>query len=696
MKNFLEELKRRNVIKAAIAYVVVAWVVVQVISILAPLFNVPDGVTRFLMVLLFLGFPIWVVFSWVYEATESGVKRTSKVKPGESMSPVINKRLNILIVIMLGVAIAINLLMGNNSFAADPASEETQIMEASIAVLPFDSDSPGEDSEGFSRAMTTDVQNHLARLSKMTVISNTTTERYRDSVKTVPEILSDLKVNYVLEGKVSIYEGQVQVNVQLIDANDHPVWSEVYREEFRDIFSIREKIAKSVADKLSVAISVEEEAALEQIPTKSMEAYRLVYRVERMFNAGEINENPEAIQELLDQAIDLDSTYADAYANKGILVEQNPLLYWPNSDRIADSLYDRALYFDPNNVSALTLKAMNQLKEGRNLREVKKKMEELLSKSPNHPMTYWLATAYYSQPGNLDTKKVLQYYRKLKQLEPFSEEINEALYECLNLNGKYEEAEAMLSDPFLAFGKDERTYNQIFWKGIAKEDPLYFGKGLIEQFEKQLDNPFWNWQVSIYFDWFLNDDEQQLYYAKKAYDLEPSNLDYLHNYIIAVAENGKVEFGVEFLDSLDLINLGMGSSYKDWCYAYLYYEQREFETSLKYILNISDPESEPIYMFIYTQLGEEEIMEKHLKEHGWGINSEDMAIYYAIKGIRDSMYYSLSKVKKKYAGLINSRFEFDPYRKEEQYRNFLRNNYIPVPGEYDPSELEIRSPRAVE
>ena len=152
MNNFLQELKKRNVIKAAIAYAVVSWIILQILSTLLPNFGAPEWVFKTLTLLIFIGFPIWIVFAWIYEVTDEGLKKTSEVSETDSISGVTNKRFNVLIVIGLLVAISILLLKPNQDVTSEVVETATE-KEISIAVLPFDDMSSGGDSQWFCDGM---------------------------------------------------------------------------------------------------------------------------------------------------------------------------------------------------------------------------------------------------------------------------------------------------------------------------------------------------------------------------------------------------------------------------------------------------------------------------------------------------------------------------------------------------------------
>ena len=155
-KQYYSELKRRNVIKSALAYLVVAWVITQILTTVLPTFDAPAYIAKTIIVILVVGFPLWLIFSWVYEITPEGIKKTTNINPDESITPETNNRLNKIIIGALGVAIvllAINLFKGNSTATqtvVEDSVDESIVDDKSIAVLAFADMSPEKDQEYFS------------------------------------------------------------------------------------------------------------------------------------------------------------------------------------------------------------------------------------------------------------------------------------------------------------------------------------------------------------------------------------------------------------------------------------------------------------------------------------------------------------------------------------------------------------------
>ncbi len=197
---FWDELKRRNVIKATMAYIVVAWVLIQVLTNILPVFQAPDWVLKTLMILLAIGLPVWMFFSWVYEVTPEGIKKTADVSSDESVTATTNKRLNILILILLVVAIGLNFIDTDTSQETDRiehsnvASNAETIRENSIAVLPFLDMSPNKDQEHYSDGIAIEILNALCKFKKLKVVGRTSSFSFKNKEEDLKTIGQKLNV----------------------------------------------------------------------------------------------------------------------------------------------------------------------------------------------------------------------------------------------------------------------------------------------------------------------------------------------------------------------------------------------------------------------------------------------------------------------------------------------------------------------
>jgi len=249
--DYFNELKRRNVIKSAVAYLVIAWLIIQVISIVLPAFGAPDYLLKWSLVILALGFPVWLIFAWVYEFTPEGLKKTIDIEPEESISIKTGSRLNKLIITTLTLAIIILLV---DRFTQDSA-QVVEYGDRSIAVMAFADMSPKQDHEYFSDGISEELLNLLAKMPELKVISRTSSFSYKGKDTKATEIGEELKVSHILEGSIRKAGNMIRVTAQLINTSDGAhEWSHTYDRELDSIFKIQDEIAAEVSKELKLSL----------------------------------------------------------------------------------------------------------------------------------------------------------------------------------------------------------------------------------------------------------------------------------------------------------------------------------------------------------------------------------------------------------------------------------------------------------
>jgi len=321
--NFFSELKRRNVYKVAVAYLVVAWLVIQAASILLPTFHAPEWVMQTIVLLLIVGFPVALVLSWAFEITPEGIKRESEVAPNESITHHTGRKIVGITVVLAVLAAG---LMAFQFFRAKSTStlrpdagaartEAATVLPAkSIAALPFDNLSRDPDNAFFAEGVQDEILTRLAKVADLKVIARTSTQKFKSAPENLPDIARQLGVMNILEGSVQKAGDQVRVNVQLINAltNAH-LWAEIYDRKLTDIFSVESDVAKTIADALQAKLSGSEKEAMSKKPTANSEAYELYLKGRFFWNKRTSVDLPKAV-EFYNQAVARDPNYALAYA----------------------------------------------------------------------------------------------------------------------------------------------------------------------------------------------------------------------------------------------------------------------------------------------------------------------------------------------------------------------------------------------
>ena len=319
--NFFAELKRRNVYKVAVAYAVVAWLLIQAASILFPTFDVPPIGMKLLVVLLAAGFVVALVVAWAFEMTPQGMKRTEELSPDERL-PYWSRRKYAALVI--GVAtIAAGLLVfqlvgTDRSVRSDRDGSDSgraaSPPEKSIAVLPFDNLSRDPDNAFFAEGIQDEILTRLAKVADLKVIARTSTQRFKSAPENLPQIAKQLGVAHLLEGSVQKAGDQVRVNVQLIHAlTETHVWADTYDRKLTDIFAVESEIAKTIADTLRAKLTGSEKTAIAKKPTENPEAHQLYLKGRHFWNRRTEADLLKAA-DYFQQAIDKDPNYALAYA----------------------------------------------------------------------------------------------------------------------------------------------------------------------------------------------------------------------------------------------------------------------------------------------------------------------------------------------------------------------------------------------
>ena len=311
--NFFTELKRRNVYKVAVAYAVVAWLLVQVATQVFPFLEIPNWVVRLVIALVVIGFPVAVVIAWAFEATPEGIKRT-EIADAMPATATQKKYAWIYIVVICGTISVILFFLGRYTAGSKATASFNDISNKSIAVLPFENLSEEKGNAYFAEGIQDEILTRLAKIADLKVISRTSTQHFKSSPENLPQIAKQLGVANILEGSVQRVADQVRVNVQLINATtDAHLWAESFDRQLTDIFRIESEIAKTIADTLQAKLTGSEKRAIAAQPTENTEAHEFYLKGRYFWNKRTAKDFKTAIS-YFQQAIDKDPKYALAYA----------------------------------------------------------------------------------------------------------------------------------------------------------------------------------------------------------------------------------------------------------------------------------------------------------------------------------------------------------------------------------------------
>jgi len=315
LTQLFQELKRRNVFRVAIAYLAVAWLVLQAADIVLDNIAAPDWLMKALMFFMVAGFPIAVLFAWAFEMTPEGIKKEAEVDRSASITQNTGKKLNRMIIGVLGTAV-IFLLVDKFVLVENPSANGTT--EQSVAVLPFVAMSRGPDDEYFADGLTEEILNSLTRLPDLLVTARTSSFHFKGQDLPVPEIAEALGVAHIVEGSVRRDGDRLRVTAQLIRAEDgFHLWSENYDRESQDTFGVQTDIAEKIASALDVVLDEKQRAQMLESGVRNPEAFVAFQKGVEIFNKAHGSATMlESLREAniwFDKALQLEPEFPDPY-----------------------------------------------------------------------------------------------------------------------------------------------------------------------------------------------------------------------------------------------------------------------------------------------------------------------------------------------------------------------------------------------
>src|SRR5216110_429759 len=478
LEKFFTELKRRNVYKVAVAYAVVAWLLIQVATQVFPFFEVPNWAVRLVVLLIIIGFPIALVIAWAFELTPEGLKRT---EVADALPAQRSRSRAWICVVLIAGALSAGLFFLGRFTASTKQSVSAEVSSKSIAVLPFDNLSSDKENAYFADGIQEEILTRLAKIADLKVISRTSTQQYQSKPGNLAEIAKQLGVANILEGSVQKAADQVRVNVQLIQAaSDSHLWADTFDRKLTDIFGVESEVAKAIADALQAKLTGREQQALAVKPTNNSEAY-------------------------------------DAYL-RGLALEARTTTSPDDSEKAA-GFYERAVQFDP--AFALAWARLSRanahvyfggLDTTTARRDATERALNTAQKlQPNSPETL-LAQAYYQYWVRRDYELAKGTFGRVRELLPGSSDVPGALALIARRQGRWDESVAyweqtLTLDPrntlWLATAAETyamlrqfpaalKTYDRVLDivpndpDAVASEAKIYQAEGNLEQAGKLL------------------------------------------------------------------------------------------------------------------------------------------------------------------------------------------------------------------
>ena len=453
------ELKRRNVFRVGAAYVVVAWLIIQVAETIFPLFGFNDTPARIVVVVLAIGFIPSVIIAWVFELTPEGLKKDKDVDRTGSIALDTGKKLDRVIMVVLALALG---YFAFDKFALTPQREVAQrqqqmaelevarqagrteaLVESygdkSIAVLPFADMSPEGDQAYFSDGIAEELLNVLAGLNELRVISRSSSFALRDDDLSIPEVAEKLNVAYVLEGSVRKAGNQIRITAQLIEArSDTHLWSETYDRELDSIFQIQDEIAAAVVDGLKITLL----GAITGPRKTDTGVYSLYLQGKYLITPPQRDrENLEKAVTAFKQALAIDPDYAPAWVGLAWAYEyqrREKVLPKEQAVALARDAVERALAIDDNMAWAWSTLSYLKKKYDWDWEGAKADMDKALQLEPNNRDVLLGTASVASTLGQFD--KSIELSERAVALDPLGLEGLLSLARRYRARGSYDEA----------------------------------------------------------------------------------------------------------------------------------------------------------------------------------------------------------------------------------------------------------------
>ena len=467
--SLFNELKRRNVFKVGIAYLVGTWLIIQVADILFESIGTPAWVLQTMFVVLGIGFFVALFFAWAFELTPEGIKREHEVDRSHSITTNTGRKLDFtiigLLVVIAGYFIwesrfsemesdtismeSQQLVVSSGEEKKAPVLAEPVISRQSIAVLPFDNRSRLEEDEFFVEGMHDDLLTNLARIGSLKVISRTSVNQYKGTEKTIPVIAKELGVATVMEGAVQRAGSTVRINVQLIDAKtDEHLWAEIFDRELTtdNLFAIQSEISQAIANALEATLSPAEQEQINRKPTENLAAYN-AYLLGRQLLPRRTSSAMEQAMAEFKRAVELDPGFALAWVG----IAESAMLRrtygsWSLDKTIStmENAINHALDIDPLLGEAYA--SQGQLHGWKDqLQEAERAYQLAIKLSPNYASAYhWLSLLLAYQPERLSES--LELIKKAGELDPLSPVIRISIAWVYKHLGEFELAEQLYLD----------------------------------------------------------------------------------------------------------------------------------------------------------------------------------------------------------------------------------------------------------
>ena len=429
MPSLLSELRRRNVLRVAAAYALVAWIIIEAGSVLLPTFGATESAFQTYVIFVLVGFFVAVIFAWVFQITPEGVKRDSEIDRSTTLDTRPKILMNYAIIALLAVALGVSITFNVTGVREPQPTVAGQAdSKPAIAVLPFASLSSEPDNKVFADGIHDDILTQLANIGSCKVISRTSVMEYRGTTKNIRQIGEELGVGTILEGSVQRMGDNVRINVQLIDTEtDVHLWAQTFdrRLTAQNIFAIQSEISEAISQELRTTLTPAKQVRVTTAPTEDLRAYSAyisgrdnlyLRRLETLLKA----------QEYFEQAIAFDPDYAAAYAGlaESVLLLQinHQALPQDAANEIVRANLQKALELDADLADAYAIKGLleskswSQTRVGNGNVVAEAAFRRAIELNPNHASAYmWFASLRDTEQRD---EEAIELYQRSMELDP--------------------------------------------------------------------------------------------------------------------------------------------------------------------------------------------------------------------------------------------------------------------------------------
>ena len=475
LNQLISELKRRNIIKAVIAYLAVAWVIIEMASVLIEAFGLSEGTLKWFIYVFAFGLVVWIIFSWLYDLTPQGFKKTEDVDNVEESSELTNRKYNL--VIIASLVIAVVLLLGASFWAGSQWEYSESSSSKKIAVIPMTQTSAVDEDEYFENGMTELLIDELSKVGELTVVNRASVQLLSASISTGDSYVLDVinGIDYYVNGKIERQQNKISVLIELKESIDsQSIWKKYYTKNLSDIRSLWADVAYDLTSQIGIEVKLEDRVLWKDLRKVKPETFELYLKGKHFMNKS----SPEDMQRGLVYMLEaLDQSPSDPYANAYLAEAYIILGHGPDPP---PDVYPKALAaaqraIDLDSTVAMGWAALAHYHTyfGMDWKLAEKAFERANELNPNLGNNHYHKAWYLFLFGQMNA--AIEEHKKAQELDPFTLDNTAHLAFLYEFVGLYEEG--LKECEKVAYMGDEYVYGS-FIKGRIFIDQGRVDEGL--------------------------------------------------------------------------------------------------------------------------------------------------------------------------------------------------------------------------